>query len=321
MVAVVVAIVVSNSGDEDAPSVASSSPTTGSGVTTTPANPTANSGPFTGTYSVQFGPTTRWNGEPWPNSAPAYTETWRLRSACTADGCVATAAAGNQYPSSSLVFDKIGDRWIAVTNSQGKCKDMDGELWNSLSLQPGPDGAMSGDFSQTQSNGCLSKRTVTLRRTGDVDLSSLPDPATQSPRVKTPADALHGRYHEVLKLHTVHEYDNGVRTDCLRNGTRCMSYFVDLGIRKRRGPHLRERTMDPQQRLRRRLHLRRTRSHHEHRHVPAAATSSGPDRVSHRERQDRDCARGQHQVRKRGLQPVIHTHRRLTGAMSRCVVP
>jgi serine/threonine-protein kinase len=228
VVAVVVAIVVSNSGDEDTPSVASSSPTTGSSVTTASANPTANSGPFTGTYSVQFGPTTRWNGEPWPDSAPAYTETWRLRSACNADGCVATAAAGNQYPSNSLVFDQIGGRWIAVTNSQGKCKDMDGELWNSLSLQPGPDGAMSGEFSQTQSNGCLSKRTVTLRRTGDVDLSSLPDPATQGPRVKTPADALHGRYHEVLKLHTVHEYDNGVRTDCLRNGTRCMSYFVDL---------------------------------------------------------------------------------------------
>jgi serine/threonine-protein kinase len=221
IVAIVAAIALSNSGDQNA-----SSPVSSPG--TTPPNPAVNSGPFTGTYTVEFSATTRWNGEPWPNPAPAYTETWRVSSACNANGCVATAAAGDKYPSRSLVFDQIDDRWVAITNSQGTCKEMNGELWNSLSLQSQSGGALSGEFTQTQQNGCLSKRTVTLRRIGEVITSSLPDPATQPARVTTPAEALRGRYHEVLQLNKVHEYDNGVRTDCLRDGKRCMSYFVDL---------------------------------------------------------------------------------------------
>jgi serine/threonine protein kinase len=218
VVAIVAAIILVNYGDTNTHSTASHNSTA----------PAATNGPFTGTFTVQFGPTTRWNGEPWPTPGPAYTETWRLRSTCTGNDCVATASAGDQYPSKSLIFDQIGEQWIAITTSQGKCKDASGELWNALILQPGADGSMSGEFTQTQQNGCLSKRTVTFRRTGDVSAGSLPDPATLSARVTTPADALHGRYHEVLKLHKVHEFENGVRSDCLRDGTRCMSYFVDL---------------------------------------------------------------------------------------------
>jgi serine/threonine protein kinase len=226
VVAVVLAIVVANSGDntENTTPTASSS----SSATSSSSNAPANSGPFTGTFSVQFGPTLTANGEPQPNGPPANTATWRLSSVCDANGCVATAAAGDQYPSPSLVFDQIGGQWVAVTNSRGKCKGTDGELWNAFYLQPGPDGAMSGDFTQSQQNGCLSKRSVTFRRTGDVDVASLPDPATQGARVSSPAVGLRGRYHQELKLKTLHEYDNGVRTDCLRNGSRCMSYFVDL---------------------------------------------------------------------------------------------
>jgi serine/threonine-protein kinase len=226
VVAVVLAIVVANSGDnsESTPPVASSSSTTAASSSNAPGN----SGPFTGTYTVQFGPTLKWNGEPQPNGAPASTVTWRLSSKCDTNGCVATAAADNQYPSPSLVFDQIGDQWVAVTNSQGKCKDANGELWNAFYLKPAPDGSMSGDFTQSQQNGCLSKRNVSFRRTGDVDLSSLPDPATQGARVPSPASGLRGRYHAVLTIKSAHEFDNGVRTDCLRNGSRCMSYFVDL---------------------------------------------------------------------------------------------
>ena len=36
---------------------------------------------------------------------------------------------------------------------------------------------------------------MTFTRTGDVDVTSLPDPATQPPRVVSPAEALHGHYH------------------------------------------------------------------------------------------------------------------------------
>lgn len=222
VVAVVLAIVVFSNFDDDTPSIASSRPATSS-------DRAVNSGPFTGTFTAEFGPTTRWNGQPWPTPSPGYTETWRLSSACSKDNeCVATASAGDTYPTSSMVFDQIDGKWIAISNSRGKCKDTDGELWNSLTLQQQSSGVMTGEFTQTQQNGCLSKRTVTLRRTGDVITSSLPDPATEAARVSTPAEGLRGRYHEVLKLHKVHEYENGVRTDCLRDGSRCMSYMVDL---------------------------------------------------------------------------------------------
>ena len=85
------------------------------------------------------------------------------------------------------------------------------------------------------------KYTVTFTRTGDVDVNSLPDPASQPPRVVSPAEALHGRYHQT-ETHTNGEKDESdpsVRTDCLRTGDRCMSYFhapnavMATGIRQR----------------------------------------------------------------------------------------
>ena len=58
-----------------------------------------------------------------------------------------------------------------------------------------PDGTLSGEYSSTTSKGCTAKRAVTFTRTADVDVTSLPDPAGQPPRVVSPAEALHGRYH------------------------------------------------------------------------------------------------------------------------------
>jgi hypothetical protein len=69
---------------------------------------------------------------------------------------------------------------------------------------------------------------VTFTRTGGVDVNSLPNPAGQSARVVSPAESLHGSYH------LTRTFTNGlprqqsnltVRTDCLRTGDRCMSYF------------------------------------------------------------------------------------------------
>ncbi len=101
-----------------------------------------------------------------------------------------------------------------------------------IALQPRPDGTLAGEYTATTAHGCGMKRTVTFTRTGDVDLDSLPDPAGQAPRVVSPAEALHGRYHPTrtsanvgnLKI-TWPEYDYVVRTDCLRTGERCMSFF------------------------------------------------------------------------------------------------
>jgi Protein kinase domain len=72
-----------------------------------------------------------------------------------------------------------------------------------------------------------SPATVTFTRTGDVDVNSLPDPANQPPRVASPAEALHGRYHlrTTYADGNTHEYDYAVRTECLRTGDRCMSDF------------------------------------------------------------------------------------------------
>ena len=68
---------------------------------------------------------------------------------------------------------------------------------------------------------------MTFTRTADVDVTSLPDPGTQAARVVSPAEALHGRYHETVTsaARGKAEYDFAVRTDCLRTGDRCMSYF------------------------------------------------------------------------------------------------
>jgi hypothetical protein len=95
-------------------------------------------------------------------------------------------------------------------------------------LQPRPDGTLAGDYPKTASAGCGLKRTVTFTRTGDVDVNSLPDPASQPPRVVSPAEALHGRYHLAATFAVngnKQDQDLAVRTDCLRTGDRCMSYF------------------------------------------------------------------------------------------------
>ena len=51
----------------------------------------------------------------------------------------------------------------------------------------------------------------------------------------SPAEALHGRYHVTQTYANgaaVPEYDGAVRTDCLRGGERCMSYFYNAEIDK-----------------------------------------------------------------------------------------
>ncbi|HTQ18765.1 serine/threonine-protein kinase [Mycobacterium sp.] len=224
--AVVVALVVglvwwnSGNGGEDTSSHARPTPTE-----------VPNSGPFTGAFTAAMGPATLTDGTPAKGDSAPYTAPWRLRSVCGSKGCVATAASGGKFPVRDLVFDKVGDGWIAVSNYRIKCgfRD-DDEAWNVVSLQPQADGSLSGESSETTVNGCFTKRTIAFSRTGDTDISALPDPATLPARVVSAAEALHGAYDS----QTV--YANGaksvvdhfrVRTDCLRAGDRCMSRFFD----------------------------------------------------------------------------------------------
>ena len=101
------------------------------------------------------------------------------------------------------------------------------DQFNVITLRPQPDGRLVGDFLVESTRGCFSKSTVTFTRTGDVDVTSLPGPASQPPRVVSPAEALHGQYHETTTFSdgAELEYDYAVHTDCLRTGDRCMSYF------------------------------------------------------------------------------------------------
>jgi serine/threonine protein kinase len=190
--------------------------------------PAPNTGPFTGTFSADLGPPTNLDGA--SQEGTPQKETWNLRSVCGASGCMATAsrASGNTLSSSTVVFDDVGGRWLAVAVAPGKCKNADTELWEVFTLQPRPDGTLTGEYSNTDPAGCASKRTVTFTRTADARVDLLTNPASLPARVASPAQGLHGRYHHTST------YANGaappandfiVRTDCLRTGERCMSFF------------------------------------------------------------------------------------------------
>jgi serine/threonine-protein kinase len=190
----------------------------------------ASPGPFTGTYRTDFGPIIALDDIPDPGGPPALTSTYGLRSVCRPSGCVMTASrlSGGVVAQPTMVFDRIGEQWVAVALGPDSCRNADAEFWQVFTLQPRPDGTLVGDYTATAANGCADRRTVTFTRTGDVDVNSLPDPSRQPPRVISPAQALRGRYSitqtftkgiRQVQMNTV------VATDCLRTGDRCMSYF------------------------------------------------------------------------------------------------
>jgi serine/threonine-protein kinase len=185
--------------------------------------------PFTGIYRADFSATTLMDGQTVEGATPM-TARWGVRSVCRPDGCVATALrlSGEGPAVSSLVFDEVDGRWMAVGLGSDQCHNAPAEVWDVFTLEPRPDGTLSGEFSGTTSDGCSGKGTVTFARTGSVDDNTVPDPATLPPRVVSPAMALHGHYH------LTRNFSNGspqqdllysVTTDCLRDGARCMSYF------------------------------------------------------------------------------------------------
>ncbi len=157
----------------------------------------ANTGPFTGTYRVQFGQGTSLDGSPAPGAVPT-TETYGVRSACGGTGCVATAArlTGETTYARTTVFDQVDGHWLAVAIGSDKCRDSASEIWEVFTLQPGPNGTFTGDYTATAANLCGGKHTVTFTRTGDIDISTLPDPAALPARVVSPAEALHGSYRQ-----------------------------------------------------------------------------------------------------------------------------
>ncbi len=188
-----------------------------------------NTGPFTGVYTASFSQASKIDGSP-ASGTSASTDTYAVRSVCRPTGCVATAArlGGDFKLASTTVFDQIDGRWFAVALDSDKCRDNAAEVWQVLTMQAAPDGTLTGEYRGEASNSCNQKRTVTFTRTGDVDVNSLPDPASLPPRVVSPAEALHGHYHVKRNFgprYGQQQEDLFVTTDCLRAGDRCMSYF------------------------------------------------------------------------------------------------
>jgi Protein kinase domain len=185
---------------------------------------------FTGTYRADFAPPSDLEGRP-DAGGTATTEIWGFRSVCR-PRCVTTAArrSGNTTRVSTLVFDNLGGRLLAVGLGSGTCKDAVAVVWQVFTLRPHPDGTLAGEYSSTASYDCASLQTVTFTRTADVDVTTLRDPAIQPPRVGSPAEALRGHYHETKTWarseNAADETDFTVRTECLRTGDQCISFFT-----------------------------------------------------------------------------------------------
>jgi serine/threonine kinase PknH len=196
--------------------------------------PQPNSGPFTGTYNVAYGPQLDVTGKELKGGEPEATETWNLRSTCGTKGCAATAerSAGTAFDKPSLVFDLIGNRWYATTiiDAPESCNGKSEREWHWIYLREQPNGTLSGEWIE-DSIGCYIKRTATFTRTGDADIASVPDPAKLPPRKLTKALYLHGIYHSKVTVTGAsnkppEEADYSVDTICLRNGDRCLSRFL-----------------------------------------------------------------------------------------------
>ncbi|MBW0016716.1 MAG: serine/threonine protein kinase [Mycobacterium sp.] len=222
--------VIKLAGHHKATAHTAGTPTVASKPTGPTANRAANTGPFTGVYRAEFGKVTDLDDIQAPGASSATEDTYAVRSLCGSIGCVATAThlTGPTTLAQTLVFDQIGDRWVAVAIGNDKCQGADSEFWESFTLQPSANGTFTGEFTSTSANDCAGKHKVTFTRTGDVDLDTLPDPANLSPRVVSPAEALHGHYRAMRTLRipsTPEQTDYAVSTECLRTGDRCMSFF------------------------------------------------------------------------------------------------
>jgi predicted Ser/Thr protein kinase len=189
-------------------------------------------GPLDGTFAVEFASATRPNGQPYDN-APGGQETWVIQSACRSGACVATASklSGSQSAASTLVLDKVGGTWTAVSATSGTCQDARTEYWESMSLEQRSDGTLAGEFVVRSTTSCARNQQVTFTRTGNVEGNvSIADPQAQPARVVSAAQALHGRYQETDTYAAdgrTAQANFDIQTYCLRTGERCLSFWLN----------------------------------------------------------------------------------------------
>jgi hypothetical protein len=200
-----------------------------------------------GTFRLQLATGTGDTGAEQPGTASTFDLV--VRSACTDAGCVATATApeydapGTPPAASAageLVFDFVDGRWIAVRAQPSTCREDTGEgvhdtyTWRTYVLAPAADGTWSGSYVERnalESCGGSTVQEVAVTRTGDADAGiTLPDPASEPPRVASPAAGLRGQYTSTLTARATRQTDPAgvftADTTCLRSGDRCLSYLV-----------------------------------------------------------------------------------------------
>ena len=221
-IAVVSTVLIVQSGEKGADAL-----TAATGPTTAPA-PTGPS--FDGTFTVSWGAPTELDGKP-QKSSPSASETWVVRSFCDRSGCVANSTTVDRAEGvQTLSFDFVDGRWIAVREqAEDGCHNVTSQLWRQYTLQPQPDGSLTGEQLAMAANGCGGRFPVTFTRTGDADPGvQVSDPAVLPPRVPSPAHGFRGRYHHMAQFttgsETRRESDYTVVTACLRSGDRCLSF-------------------------------------------------------------------------------------------------
>ena len=129
-----------------------------------------------------------------------------------------------------MTFDQLAGTWVAVGLASSDCGgDQPSEIWVIFTLQPQPDGSLTGETVRASTDSlCAAKRTVKFTRTGDADPNKVPDPAVMPPRALSPADGLRGSYRQTTTFTNGNILPGQVlaaNTYCLRTGDRCMSLF------------------------------------------------------------------------------------------------
>lgn len=188
-----------------------------------PAGPT-----FDGVFTAKFGARTTFLGKPKDGDTPD--QTWVVRSACHGKRCVATASmVGAGGYTSALIFDYVDGGWLAVAegDSATDCKGSEpSPRWVVFSVK-GKSDRFTGTYSTVGESGCGRRAPVTFTRTGAADRGLVADPVPQPPRVVSPAAALNGHYHAESTNPASKPEDYVAVTDCLRDGSRCLSSFTD----------------------------------------------------------------------------------------------
>ncbi len=216
------------------------SPQTGALGATATNQQAINTGPLTGFYTAGFGPELQLSDRKVLNPEPAR-GAFEIRSTCTPNGCVAVAnVVDGPTINRKLIFDDVGSEWISVdtvpsaspavsAGMHAGCEQgLSPETWETLIIRPTPNGDFTGQYEVFNANNCNTTRTIYLKRTGDVDITPMEDPAQLPARVVSPAENWRGRYRYTYSSQRgAHDVEGLVRTDCLRSGERCMSYFSE----------------------------------------------------------------------------------------------